>query len=168
MSKHILACLTFVCFTPVTLIAADDPFMGKWKLNQTKSTTPSERIESLGGNRYKITWGDSVNTILADGNDQPADFGRTLSLKEESPNTWRAVWKKDGKPIDQGTWTVEADGQTMVQDYTVYLPNGKSSRGQNKLQRILAIKDWLELGNLWKGRTRFPSCWKSVLMKMAD
>jgi hypothetical protein len=109
---------TSVCLIAITLAAVEDPFVGKWKLNLTKSTPP-ERIESLGGNGYKITLGDSVNTILADGNDQAADFGRTLSLKEESPNVWRAIWKRNGKVIDQGTWTVQADGNTMVQDYTV-------------------------------------------------
>jgi hypothetical protein len=142
MSKGIFACLIFVCLIPVTLTAADDPFVGKWK-----STTPSERIEALGGNRFKITWMDSVNTILADGTDQPADLGRTLSLKEESPNVWRVIWKENDKPTDQGTWKVEADGQTMVQDYTVYLPNGKSSRGRNKLQRIAGDKG---LAGTWK------------------
>lgn len=140
MSKRTLACLIFTCLIPVIVAAADDPFVAKWKPNQNKSATPPERIESLGGNKYKITWGDSVNTILADGTDQAADFGRTLSLKEESPNVWRAAWKKNGKPVDQGTWTIEADGKTMVQDYTVYRPNGKSSHGQNKLKRISADK----------------------------
>jgi hypothetical protein len=111
------------------------------ELNQNKSTTPPERIESLGANRYKITSGESVNTVLADGTDQPADSGRrTLSLKEESTNVWRAVWKRNGKSIDQGTWKVEEDAKTMVQDYTVDLPNGKSARGQNKLRRIAGDK----------------------------
>jgi hypothetical protein len=151
MRKRIFVCLTFVCLIAVSLAAADDPFVGKWKFNQTKSTTPVLSIESLGGNRYKITLGDSVNTILADGNDQPADFGRTLSLKEESPNVWRAVWKKDGKPIDEGRWTVQADGQSLVQEYTVHLRNGKSSRGQNKLKRTSGNSG---LAGTWEFRER--------------
>jgi hypothetical protein len=121
--------------------------VGKWKFNLTKSTNQLEQIESLGGNKYKITLGDSVNTIPADGSDQPADFGRTLSLKEERPDVWRAVWKKDAKPTDQGIWTLQADGETLVQDYTVSLRNGKSSRGQNKLKRIAGNSG---LAGTWK------------------
>lgn len=135
MSKPVLSCLIFFLI-PLTLVSADDPFVGKWKLNQNKSTNQPVQIDSLGGNRYKITLNGSVNTITADGSDQPADSGRTLSLKERNPNVWKVVWKKDGKPIDQSTWTIAADGQTMVQAYSVHLPNRESLRGQNKLKRI--------------------------------
>jgi hypothetical protein len=54
-------------------------------------------------------------------------------------------------PTDQGTWRVEADGQTMVQDYTVY--HGKSSRARKKLQRIAGDKG---LAGVWKFVERTP------------
>jgi hypothetical protein len=49
--------------------AADDPFVGKWKVNPDKSkiTGNQSRVESLGGNRYRYTNGEYSTTVVADG-----------------------------------------------------------------------------------------------------
>jgi hypothetical protein len=38
--------------------AADNPFIGQWKLNSSKSRTPDEmKVESKGGNTYSFDFG---------------------------------------------------------------------------------------------------------------
>src|SRR5580700_6096784 len=53
--KHLYSSLVLACLLASTLWAADDPFLGKWKLNMEKSKFTGEqtKIEDLGGSKYK-------------------------------------------------------------------------------------------------------------------
>ena len=75
MLMRTLQVVIFACGLLGTLSGAEDPFVGIWKLNQSKSkmTGEREKIEALGGKEYKITSGPSSDTIVADGTD-PACF----------------------------------------------------------------------------------------------
>lgn len=112
-----------------TLWAADDPFLGKWKLNLQASKLAGDqiKIQDLGGNKYKWTTGNISNTITYDGTDQPTRFGRTISMSLEKPNTWRMVIKKDGRVMSTMTHTISADGKTQVLRGTEMKPDGTSS-----------------------------------------
>lgn len=105
-----------------TLWAADDPFVGKWTVNKSKTKLTDEMtVEAVGENKYAITFGkDAVDTIVADGTDQAALRGTTLSVTVEGPNNWKIVRKKDGRPQVTGNWTLSADGKTLDDDYTSY------------------------------------------------
>ncbi len=48
-------------------------FVGKWKLNPSKSKlTDVMKVDIAGKNRYAITFGPgAVDTVVADGSDQP-------------------------------------------------------------------------------------------------
>ena len=54
--------------------AADDPFVGTWKVIPSKSKLNDEmKVEAAGANRYAITFGPGqTDTVVADGSDQPA------------------------------------------------------------------------------------------------
>jgi len=60
--------------------AADNPFVGKWKVNPSKSKLTDEmKVEVVGENKYAFTFGPgAVDTIVADGTDQPAMQGTTV------------------------------------------------------------------------------------------
>jgi hypothetical protein len=77
-----LLSLPIVCLAIGTLWAANDPFVGKWKVNPSKSKLTDEvKVEAVGENKYAITFSpDAVDTIVADGTDQPALSGTTLSI----------------------------------------------------------------------------------------
>ena len=66
--------LPVVCLTIGTLSAANDPFVGKWKVNPSKSKLYDEvKVEAAGANKYTFTFGPGqVDTVVADGSDQPA------------------------------------------------------------------------------------------------
>jgi hypothetical protein len=108
-----------------TLRAADDPFLGKWKVNPSKSKITDEmKVAVVGENKYAIDFGSEVDTVVADGTDQPALRGTTLSLTVEGPNNWKVVFKKDGRKTTQGVWTLSADGKTLDDAFTQYKPDG--------------------------------------------
>ena len=99
--KHFYSSLVLACLLASALWAADDPFLGKWKLNMEKSKFTGEqtKIEDLGGSKYKWTSGNVTNTYTADGSDQPTQFGRTVAITPVDANNWKMVIKKDGRVL---------------------------------------------------------------------
>src|SRR5579884_2109733 len=106
--------------------AADDPFIGKWKVNPAESKLTDEMMVELAGeNRYAITFGPgAVDTITADGSDQPGLRGTTLSVAVEGPKTWRVVRKREVRMFISATWTLSEDGKTLTDDFTGYGSDG--------------------------------------------
>jgi hypothetical protein len=108
--------------------AADDPMLGTWKLNGQKSILIDEmKITSLGGNKYSFDFGGGPpETVVADGTDQPGNFGTTNSTTIVSPDEWRGERKKDGKVQITGIWTLSKDGKALHDDFTFFPDNGKT------------------------------------------
>ncbi|HET9402918.1 MAG TPA: hypothetical protein VFO34_18365 [Candidatus Acidoferrales bacterium] len=115
-----------VCLAIGASWAADDPFVGKWKVNPSKSTLTDEmKIEAVGVDKYVFTFDPSaVDTIVADGTDQPAVSGTTLSVTVKGPNRWEVVRKMKGRVLLKAQWTLSEDGKTLRDDFTQYLPDG--------------------------------------------
>jgi hypothetical protein len=112
-----------------TLWAANDPFVGKWKVNPGKSKMTDEmKLEAAGANKYVITFQPgAVDTIVVDGTDQPAVGGTTLSITAKGPNNWTVVRKKDGRTLLTADWTLSADGKTLTDEFTGYQSDGSKS-----------------------------------------
>ena len=121
-----LLLLLIICLLTYTSRAADDPFVGKWKVNPAKSKLTDElKIESAGANRFKITFGPGESdTIVADGSDQPGLGGTTLSITIKGPNSWTVVRKKEARILLSADWKLSADGQTLTDVYKGYQPDG--------------------------------------------
>lgn len=112
------------------LWAADDPFVGDWKLNPTRSKLTDEmEVKSLGANRYAFDFtGDgSTETIVADGTDQPGISGTTLSVKVEGSDTWEVVRKQGDRTLLTANWKLSRDGNSLTDDFTAISPNGSRS-----------------------------------------
>ena len=92
MSTRAFQLLLVAWLVAATLWAADDPFVGKWKLDPSKSKLIDYmKVESLGANKYALDLGGGdLETIVADGTDQPGIFGTTLSVTVEGPVTWKS------------------------------------------------------------------------------
>jgi len=111
------------------LWAADNPFVGDWKLNPSRSKlTDVMKLESLGANKYGFDFGaGSAEKITVDGTDQPGLSGTTLSVTVEGPDSWKVVRKKDGRTLLTGIWKLSQDGNTLSDNYTEFDPNGSPS-----------------------------------------
>ena len=114
------------CLMTGTLWAADNPFIGKWKVNPSKSILIDEmKVEVAGANRYTLTFGpDQTDTVVADGTDQPALGGTTLSVTVKGPNSWEVIRKMKGRTLLTAHWTLSEDGKTLSDAFTQYLPDG--------------------------------------------
>lgn len=128
MSKRPLQLLLVGCLFSSALWAANDPMVGDWKLNSQKSKLIDEmKVTSLGGNKYSFDFGGGdPETIVADGTDQPGNFGTTFAVTAVSPDEWRGVRKKNGRVVIKGIWKLSKDGNTLHDDYTGIGDNGKT------------------------------------------
>jgi hypothetical protein len=127
-----LLSLPVVCLAIGTLWAADDPFVGKWKVNPSKSKLYDEiKVEAAGANKYTFTFGPGqVDTVVADGSDQPALSGTTFSITVKGPNNWEVVRKLKGRTLLKAQWTLSEDGRTLNDAFTQYLPDGTTLFGE--------------------------------------
>jgi len=155
MAKRAFHLLLVACLAAGTLWAANDPFVGKWKLNPSKSKlTDQMKVEAIGANKYAIDFGGgATEKIVADGTDQPGLDGTTLSITVEGPKTWKVVRKKDGRTLVTGIWKLSEDGQTLSDAFTANRPNGSTFSLDYVYKRTA-------------GSTGFPGTWESTSEKV--
>ncbi|HEV3057390.1 MAG TPA: hypothetical protein VGY48_04040 [Vicinamibacterales bacterium] len=149
-----------------TLSTANDPFVGKWKVNPGQSRLTDElKVEAVGANRYKITFAPgAVDTVVADGSDQPGLSGTTLSITVKGPNNWTVVRKKEGRILLSADWRLSADGKTLNDAFTQYLPDGMTLFSQS-----LPNGSTLFLPYVYErtaGMSGFPGTWDSESAKV--
>ena len=122
-----LKLLAFASMAVVTTWAAENPFIGEWKLNPSKSRMPDEmKVESKAGNTYSFNFGGTPETIVADGTDQPGIAGTTLSVKADAPDTWIVERKRNGRLLLKGTWKLSKDGSTLTDYYREFESDGST------------------------------------------
>ena len=147
--KHFYSSLVLACLLASTLWAADDPFLGKWKLNMEKSKFTGEqtKIEDLGGSKYKWTSGNVTNTYTADGTDQPSHFGNTVAITPVDANNWKMVIKKDGRVLSSMTHALSADGKTQTIKGTGNKPDGTTDDFTVVMKKVSSGSGW---GGTWE------------------
>jgi hypothetical protein len=155
MAKRAFQLLLVACLAVGTLWAANDPFVGKWKLNPSKSKlTDQMKVEAIGANKYALDFGGGVpENIVADGTDQPGLDGTTVSITVEGPHAWKVVRKKDGRTLITGIWKLSEDGQTLSDAFTANRPNGSTFSLDFVYKRTA-------------GSTGFPGTWESTSEKV--
>jgi len=131
------------------LSAANDPFIGEWKLNGAKSKLIDVmKVESAGGNRYGFDFGGgSAETIAVDGTDQPGIAGTTLAVTVEG-DSWKVIRKKDGRILLTAFWKLSNGGNTLKDDYTEFGPDGSSSNVKYVYQRTAGTSGF---AGTWEG-----------------
>jgi hypothetical protein len=120
-------------------------------VNPSKSKLTDEmKVEVAGANRYAITFGPgAVDTIVADGSDQPGLGGTTLAITVEGPNNWKVVRKRVGRMLISAEWTLSGDGKTLTDAYTGYQADGSTMNLHYVYERTA-------------GTSGFPGTWDSV------
>ena len=136
----IILCLAAGAFC----LAADDPMMGTWKLNEAKSKIApgapknSTVVYAAAGDQIKVTvdgtdaGGKSIHsewTGKFDGKDYAVTGDATSDMrayKKEGKNTLEMTNKKDGKVTSTGTVVVSADGKTRT--VTIHATDAKGAK----------------------------------------
>jgi hypothetical protein len=132
-----------LCFLGMAICFAEDPHMGTWKLNETKSKITS------GTNKYtSVTFKDTLGNIKTtqdgisgdgkpihvewsgkfDGKDYPATGdpnADSRSYRKVDDRTLEMTAKKNGKVIATARTAVSADGKTRTANVTGTTADGK-------------------------------------------
>jgi hypothetical protein len=147
MKARTIAWTFVMCLVGLTFAFADNPQLGTWKLNETKSKLPpgmpknSTVVYEAAGDQVKITI-DGVDakgspthsewTGKFDGKEYPVSGDVTSdmrSYKKINDHTLEFVAKKGDKTTLSGKITVTADGKTRSVTATGTGPDGKKVAG---------------------------------------
>jgi len=142
----LLAAVCLICVITGVAQSADNPFTGKWKMNPAKSRlTDQMKVEAAGPNKYNMIFsGDNVETVVADGTDQPGLYGSTLAVSVDAPDSWKVVRKNNGKVTIIGLWKVSPDGKTLTDNFTGFRADGTTSNLHYIYQRTAGTWESVE------------------------
>jgi hypothetical protein len=131
--------------------AANDPFVGQWKLNPSRSKLTDEMtVTKVGQDKYAFELGGGEpEAIVVDGTFQPGIGGTTLSVTAEGAN-WKIIRKKDGRTLLTATWTLSKDGNSLTDDFTSFGQDGSPSNVKYLYKRTTGA------------RPRFEGTWVST------
>ena len=132
--------VTMLCVFSALLVAADNPFLGTWKLNVAKSrgtpgTMNKEEIVTFAqdGNGIKRTVtgvdadGQKINlsaTIPWDGMEHQVEGPNgpaMVAVKSVNDHTLNVTVKVNGKLVSTGRVVVSKDGKTMTSSFNAIL-----------------------------------------------
>ena len=121
--------IMFLALAPVVssnLWTAHDPFVGKWKLDVSRSTiVDGMRVQAVGPNTYAFNFeGGPTETIVADGTDQPGIPGTTLAVKASDGHNLTVIRKQGGQIIVSAAWKLSSDGRVLHDAFTSIQPDG--------------------------------------------
>ena len=111
-----------------TFWTASDPFVGKWRLDVSRSSIVDQmRVQSVGPNKYAFNFeGARTETVVADGTEQPGLPGTTLAVRMVDSRTMTVVRKQHGHVIVSAKWKLSPDGSTLRDDFTTLQADGSS------------------------------------------
>jgi len=130
MPRRTLSLTLTVFWIAAVCSGATDPFVGKWKVNASRSHLADQMtIQVAGKNTYTLAFSGSTETetVAADGTDQPGIYGSAVSLTIEMAGTWKIVRKKKGQMVLSAIWKLSRDGKALSDAFTSYQPDGSTS-----------------------------------------
>ena len=138
-------------------LPAQDPFLGKWKLNLAKSKLTGQKIaiEALPDNAYRFQEDEHSDVIFADGLDHPNHFGETMAITKKTPTEWAIVYKKDGAILLETVWKVSRNGKVLTYTATGIRPNGQRFNNEMTAKRV-------------SGKTGLPGAWETVGVRLSS
>jgi hypothetical protein len=128
----------FVLVATGTLVAADLPWVGKWKINPAKSDFGESTVTygAVGSEELQMTADGMSMKFKMDGKDYADAVGGTSAWKQIDASTWDTVNKVNGKVVSTDTTKLSADGKTLTVTSKGTAPNGKAFDNVVVLTRV--------------------------------
>src|ERR1700733_13936664 len=113
MKIHPAFLLTLVAVS--TVVAADAPYFGKWKVDSSKSQANQiMTIEKQPSGDFRYESSGFTYTFQLDGKEYPAPDGSTVSFKASSDKTWDATIQANGKVSAKVKLTLNGDTMSVA------------------------------------------------------
>lgn len=144
----------FVALLLSTSVYAASPFVGKWKIDQTKShiAGATDSVTAAGPNTWTFTYGAFSWTVKADEIPQSTPFGNT-AMKVVNPKVWEFTSKNKDNATEIETWVLANDGKSMIRKFKGRRENGEPFSSAATMKRIA-------------GESGFEGTWESTVVQM--
>ena len=151
--RHLTRALVAAAFIVTTVVAADPPYVGTWKINESKShvTGSTVTLASAPNGMMSFESQGFTYTFRTDGKDYPMPDGGTTTWTAASPTVWDGTNKLNGKVAS--TFHLEAKGDTLAVAGKVAKPDGGAMDFASTFKRV-------------SGGPGFPGKWVSTDVKM--
>jgi hypothetical protein len=118
--------------------AADNPFLGTWKVNPAKSkfTGTTTTFEQTPSGEIRFSGEGQSYTFKTDGQEYEGPFGRKVTWTQADDRHWTTTTKQDGKVLVTGVASLSSDGKTMTTVYKGTKPNGEPIEQTVVMERV--------------------------------
>lgn len=126
--RTVVPCLLAI-IASATIAAAQNPFVGTWKLNPAKSSFAGTTIKfRLAANdATELDAGGSSYSFRVDGKAYRMASGDVAQWTQRDSATWATTYRTPaGKVLSTETWTLSPDGQTLTAVNTGKQPDGRA------------------------------------------
>jgi hypothetical protein len=163
MRVRLVFLLTLI--SAVVSTAADAPYIGKWKVNSSKSQlTDIVTIEKLPSGEMRFEESGFTYTFKADGKEYPTPDGGTATWKAVSADKWEVTNRANGKV--SATITLSVSGDTLSSMAMIPQADGKDIMTTATLKRTSGGPG---LAGKWQGtQADAGSSWLEVAPNGAD
>lgn len=147
--RHAVRTALVILVIATTVLGADAPYVGKWKLNPAKSDFGESTItfDLMPDGSIKVTTAGQSYTVKTDGKDYPTPFGSMEMWKTVNATTWESTGKTNGKVISTSTWKLATDGKSLTVDSKNVKADGQASNDSQTFQRVSGTSG---LAGKWK------------------
>jgi hypothetical protein len=116
MRRTIVLLVVLGVAATAVILAADAPYMGKWKLNPAKSQLTGETMafDKMSSGELRFTSGGESYIFDLDGKDYPVPAGLMASWKAVDPSTWESTIRLNGRVSVIRRWSVRGAVLTAV------------------------------------------------------
>lgn len=138
MRTTFLLCL-LLALPAGTAFAADSPWNGTWKLDESKSQFSGGTMTFSQGAGDMLNYSDGSTSdyeFAIDGKERKAFSNRTVIWTALGKNTWETVYKVDGKVLSKGERRLSADGKTLTETWTGTRPDGSAFHEEDVFTRV--------------------------------
>ena len=119
--------------------AANNPFVGTWKLDPARSSYPSSTFTytKLDNGSYHFTVSDGPSFDIGfEGKEYTVGGGNTISQTMDGDNAWNSVWKHNGVISSKDRGEISPDNKTLTITQNRVRPDGSIGTSVSVLTRV--------------------------------
>jgi hypothetical protein len=134
--KNVVRALLVVACLVTPALAAEPPYVGKWKFDLAKSTLSGDTvtIENVAGGMMKFDSQGFAYTFKLDGKEYPMPNGGTTSWTATSATVWDVTNRLNGKVAT--TYHLVLKGDMIATSGRVMKPDGTAMDFSSTYQRV--------------------------------
>ena len=148
----------FTCIAAIATAAAQNPFVGTWKLNQEKSQMSGDTLtfRPAEGQAIEVTSGGVTYSFRTDGKTYGMPSGDVAIWRDINANGWTTEYRKiDGKLLSIDTWKLSSDGTSLTVTTSGTKANGDLYTDTEEYTRTA-------------GTSGLMGSWKSTAVKLSS